>query len=98
MIQYPQDKNFWTERHTSENAGARLNLFKYCLGETKKKTLITDQKSDTTSLNIAYSHYHTKLLQLFQVFREVLHPIKLEFGNVDFWGERKTGEKPLGAE
>ena len=26
------------------------------------------------------------------VFREVLHPIKLEFGNVDFWGEGKTGE------
>ena len=33
--------------------------------------------------------------------REVLHPIELEFGNVDFWGEGKTGEpgeKPLGAE
>ena len=26
------------------------------------------------------------------VFREVLHPIELEFGNVDFWGEGKTGE------
>ena len=22
-------------------------------------------------------------------FREVLHPIKLEFGNIDFWGEGK---------
>ena len=35
------------------------------------------------------------------VFREVLHPIELEFGNVDFWGEGKTGEpeeKPLEAE
>ena len=35
------------------------------------------------------------------VFREVLHPIKLEFGNVDFSGESKTGElgeKPLRAE
>ena len=35
------------------------------------------------------------------VFIEVLHPIELEFGNVDFWGERKTGEpgeKPIGAE
>ena len=35
------------------------------------------------------------------VFREVLHPIELEFGNVDFWGEGKTGEpgeKPLVAE
>ena len=35
------------------------------------------------------------------VFREVLHPIKLKFRNVDFWGEGKTeepGEKPLGAE
>mgnify|MGYP007058653213 CR=1 FL=1 len=35
------------------------------------------------------------------VFREVLHPIKLEFGNVDFSGEGKTGEageKPLRAE
>ena len=35
------------------------------------------------------------------VFREVLHPIEVEFGNVDFLGEGKTrepGEKPLGAE
>ena len=35
------------------------------------------------------------------VFREVLHPIELEFGNVDFRGERKTGElgeKPLETE
>jgi len=35
------------------------------------------------------------------VFREVLHPIELEFGNVDFSGEGKTGEpgeKHLGAE
>ena len=34
------------------------------------------------------------------VFREVLHPIDLEFGNVDFRGEGKTvepGEKLLGA-
>lgn len=59
MIEYPQDKNFWTERHTSENAGARLNLFKYCSGETNKKKqqqqqIITDQKSDTTSLNIIF--------------------------------------------
>ena len=26
------------------------------------------------------------------VFREILHLIKLEFGNVDFWGEGKTRE------
>jgi len=32
------------------------------------------------------------------VFKEVLHPIELEFGNADFWGEGKTGRKPLGAE
>ena len=35
------------------------------------------------------------------VFREVLHPIELEFGTVDFREEGKTrepGEKPLGAE
>ena len=32
------------------------------------------------------------------VFREVLYPIELEFGKVDFLGERKYGEKPLGAE
>ena len=35
------------------------------------------------------------------VFREVLHPIELEFGTVDFLGEGKTEEpreKPLGAE
>ena len=35
------------------------------------------------------------------VFGEVLHQVKLEFGNVDFGGEGKTrdpGEKPLGAE
>ena len=35
------------------------------------------------------------------VFREVLHPIEVEFGNVEFWGEGKTrepGEKPLRAE
>jgi len=35
------------------------------------------------------------------IFREVPHLIELEFGNVDFWGEGKTGEpgeKPLGAE
>ena len=34
-------------------------------------------------------------------FREVLHPIELEFENVDFCREEKTrepGEKPLGAE
>jgi len=28
------------------------------------------------------------------VFREVLHPIKLEFGNVDFLGERGKLENP----
>ena len=33
------------------------------------------------------SSTHTKV-----VFREVLHPIRLEFGNVDFWGEGETGE------
>ena len=35
------------------------------------------------------------------VLREALYPVKLEFGNVDFWQEGKTGEpgeKPLGAE
>jgi len=35
------------------------------------------------------------------IFREVLHAIELEFGNVDFWGEGKTREpreKPLRAE
>jgi len=35
------------------------------------------------------------------VLGEVLHPIKLEFGNVDFQGEGKIGEpgeKPVGAE
>ena len=35
------------------------------------------------------------------VFREVLHPIELEFGTVDFRGEGKIGEpgeKPLGVE
>ena len=34
-----------------------------------------------------------------RVFREVLHLIELEFGDVDFWGEGKTREpreKPLG--
>ena len=35
------------------------------------------------------------------VFGEDLHPIELNFENVDFWGEGKSGEpgeKPLGAE
>lgn len=35
------------------------------------------------------------------VFNMVLNPIKLEFRNVGFWGEGKTGEtreKPLGSE
>ena len=32
------------------------------------------------------------------VFMEVLHLIEFEFGNVDFLGEGKTGQKPLGAE
>ena len=35
------------------------------------------------------------------VCREILHPIELEFGNVGFWEEGKTGElgeKALGAE
>ena len=34
------------------------------------------------------------------VFMEALHAVKLEFGNVEFWGEGKTrdaGEKPLAA-
>ena len=43
----------------------------------------------------------TKLHSPESGFREVLHPIELEVGNVGFWGEGKTGEpgqKPLGAE
>ena len=46
-------------------------------------------------------YLHRKLHSPKSGFRDVLHPIELEFGNVDFWEEEKTGEpreKPLGAE
>ena len=46
-------------------------------------------------------HLPRKLHSLESGLREVLHPIELEFENVDFCGEAKTrepGEKPLGAE
>ena len=68
----------------------------------KKRVLTTTTTTTTTTIIIIVndinpvSSTHAKV-----VFREVLHPIKLEFGNVDFWGEVKTGEpgeRPLGAE